>query len=608
MWRRDAGAGFDTSRGSERWRAGHESNIMAQIKDPRVEELVELYKQAERFDRPFKRQCVANYRALHNILPDDWPYFTGIFEPYTALSHESILNNTMGQLFPKENYFDVEPEDGQDSIQTELMRLRVRNELRVMRYKVTKYFQGWEAFAYGNGIVRSGFKRCACGEVQPMRAIERVVSRFSFHPLPGGATMEELPGVFETVLLPVRTILAMFPQLPPDVRRAVEEEAIAVDDGQREVWIGDEERIDLYTRLEDIGYHVKQTGADSASKRAVKFGELLLCGLRPDLGEGCERFAILVNRQFIVQDGKNPFDHGKMPWSDARYQLMDPELWQGKGQPQALDMPQQKLNQTSAQIGDLIEHMVRPMKYVDKRMLEASRLDAAELRDWPDMIVPLSDINGVRRLDRDKAGLSAEIFKVQMDARADLQRISGVSDPGRGMLGASSGMGKGVETATGLAAMMRQQAALTGFKILLMEETGFKDALEKTASNIVQSMVAPEVLNVEGNETLEKYAVDGRVMLRPEFLKGRWKLKAVGSTRSMEDPESAQVLQGWLEKLATITEPGRLKLMEAGLDIGEMIRVPNPRKYVRTDDELAVWKMQQLPAGAAPMMQPAGVA
>ena len=578
-----------------------------------VMEVLERYDVAEKFDRPFKEACLKWWKMLNNVLPADWPYFHNIFEPETEISSNDIVDQTMSIVFRKDNYFDLRAVDGQDDIQIELMRELMRYTLREhVRYRMVQYGKFQEAVFYGNGVEKhliapkivrvnrrtplyfnDGFNSVILGmQKEASSHIEfwpasKVISRFDCYPAPTGTTIQEMPYFIERIILPLRDLKVIARYLGYDMAAVDRLEGFFSLDSNSGIVSANwsDTYFDLYERLSAVGYDVKSYGTGSGGTTAIKYVELLVYTEAPAGDEGCNRMVILGNRKELLKQGSNPFDHSLKPYSDIKYRIRMPQVWQAKGVPELIEQAQVQLNLSSNQAADIVEMQAKPMTLVGPN---AGVQDLTDLTPWPGAVIRvMGDPNGI--VYPQKPGVPGDVYKRIEYASAMIQRASHATDYARGIAGSSTGLSKGSETASGLGKLMNAQAMATNFQYLLAEETGGSDGLNITAANLQQALTQRQVIEVIGhNPKLASAGFNLKALsIDPEHIQGRFRFYCVGAARAMETADLLGVFEQMIEKGMQLPEvAGRIKQLEVWMEAAELAGVRNPNRFIRNDQEM----------------------
>lgn len=585
--------------------------------DKVVDYVLERYQSAWDDDFPFKRRALDAWRSLNSILPKHWKFFGEVYDPVSFVACQDAWKHMMGSIFAHENFFDVEAEDSgsrwlPQAVRVELFREHFKTDLRRMRYQVRKALQALDCVSFGNGIVRhQAIRQWLPDGSMILRADEANVSRFNFTPASGSLWLQDCAYAVERIPnMPLDEVIAMAggdQEVIAQLRAAAEN---GIQDRSARSGERTEEEFDLYDRLEEAGYkrggrlRVRENRGNTANLPKVL--ELLLYAERGPEGNW-NRIIIIANRTVKVRDSANLYDHQGPPWTDCKYSFINGECWNGRGVVDIVRDEQDEVNILKNQRNDFVERLRRPQTWIGD-MAGVKPSDYYLFEAWPGRVIPMADLNGARRIE-ERADIVAILSELMNQGRANSQRKSGQSDVSRGMVGNSSGLAKGLETATGMSLFMQKQAQTVAFDLMLMEQTGFQDGLEKTASISQQTLREPRILDVSKNEVLASHGIRGKVMLEPEDIAGKFRVVAMGSSQTQDDPQQAQAVMEWVKMGMGL--PGgdrRMKPWDAFRFVGEKMRIPTPGRFIRTDEEIAAEdaKAGGQPAGIPPQLLNAG--
>ena len=578
---------------------------------PSCQRVLDRHEASRQFDYPHKRRALDSWLSINNVLPADWNFWGYVTNPIAFQAVQDTTEGFMRSIFPRENFFDVEAEGGESDEQVELVREHVLLDLQWMRYKLIKYLQAMEAVSFGNGVVRHN------ATPVPMlfgghglRAIEYPVSRFNCYPAEVGSEIGTMPYFQEKMpAVPIEVALRMCKANDQQTLQEVQEQLkdVAIKGVQRPFGTiqGDDSEFDLYQRLSSAGYQVQLRGAGfptyPTSNNLPKVVELLVHQEQDGFGNW-NRLMIVANRQVLVCDVLSPFG-GRPLWSGIKYSWINNELWQGRGLPDILSGQIDFSNILLNSINDMLLLMREPETFVEEGAMPKDRFH--ELKPYPNQVVPVTQLSGIKRMDRDKVGMPREFWTMMEQVQATVSRLTGQTDVGKGMLGEGSGLSKGADTASGMAMLMNAQTATMAFKLLLMENTGLLDALEITAYISRNCVQEPRMLNAHGNSKLMRLGLGEQIPYGPSEMQGNFRMKAVGSSRSMDDPQRAVKLMQWITMgLKSPNIAPRVDEFEAWMDGGRYMDVPHPEKYVKPEQQMAMDQIRAAAMGGAGGMPP----
>jgi hypothetical protein len=582
-----------------------------------VRQVMERYRVAADFDRPFKDRCLQAWRNLHNQLPVVWPFWSEHFEPETLTNQTETCERIMGNLFPKENFFGITAMRGQTELSSEKLRELLGFNLRKKaRYKLCKYRQVNEATSYGNGVVfhfvemevlndwtrqpvhdewgiQQGYREQSSQRVE-FWSKERNISRFDCYPATTGADIEEMPYFLHRELVPIATLQnGMWEGVLQNVDKL---DAFLSIDAQRGHAGVDSEDLayDLYERLRSVGMNVKEGIQVGTEGGAVQYVELLYETCAPAAPGLPPRRRILGNRKTLLFDGDLPAWHAKKGYSEIKYLERSAQLWQADGLPALMEPLQKKLNLRSNQASDAIVRNNNPTRIVDRN---AGIEDLTLLDPWPGRVVLANNgPTAVTELNRPQAG--NDLFADLDLTRASIQRIAKLYDATRNIAGARSGVGRAAQTAGGAKIISDMMNSAVNFKMMLFEEQGIVEGLRIHLSLLQQVCTREQKLRVmDASNPIFANAnavADGTITISPEEVQGEYDVELTGPTETVDDPQQAEILAGWAGQGAQDPEiRPMLKMVELWLTVGERLGVKNPRQFLLSQQELAQKQAQQ---------------
>lgn len=571
--------------------------------------VLDRFEASRQFDRPFKDAALRHWQQLNNILPADWPYFSRYFEPETQNSASATIEGIMSRVFEKDNYFEVEPVEEQDEVQTEIMRELMKYVLREkIQYKLMKYYQLQQAVYYGNGVERhiveprivrvtrrvegmmgDAFQTSMGTNKRIEEIVEiwpksRIVERFDCFPAPIGADIQSMPYFIERQIVPLDRVKAMA-KIAGYRNTDKIDGFMSLDRTEGHAFAsGDEQDYDQFGRLMAIGYDVRGTSRDSGiGENAVKYTEILTYSEAPPGEDGCGRVVVLADREWVLKDTTNPFDHGLKSYSEIKFAPSSATYWQARGVPDLVETLQDKLNVRLAQAGDIIELIRSPMTYVGAA---AGVEDLSDLDEWPGAQIPVADPHAI--VERTRPGVPPEIYRDIDYTRAGIQRAGGAVDYARGMAGQDSGLSRGTETATGIQLLLNAANQAKTFRWMLAEETGIAAGLNIIASLIQQVVGVPQKIKILGeNKVLTQAGYKQFLTVTPDDIAGRWNFYAVGAARATELNSQATLITQQLPGMMQMPDvQPRVKQLELTIELAEMFGLKNFRRFLRTDEEM----------------------
>lgn len=583
-------------------------NKMADDKDEsEVLEFVRAQqRESSRFDRDFKGDCIDDFFYLQSILPSGWDqrFFTQTFQPETAITARDTVEAVMSSLFGGDTFFDLWGDDGQNEVSIEKMREKMKAELLREQFKVQAYLWGQEMVNYGNGVmctfaephwetttktepiidpnfgIQIGQREVKERTVQ-VRSRLRVVSRFDLFPYPGHFN--------DVQTMPFFLVREFMPLSAFKTRAKWErwKNADKVDgwlfSGRSSKDTDDYETENLYTRLEATGWGVNGTDFGMGQ---IKWVELWHYYEAPPGGVGCRAYAVVADGKHLLCCRANKYQHAMKPIADMMMDNIDPMLWQATGIPRRIRPYQDQVNMREAMYSDLMEFYRNPHRIAGPGL---GIKPLTRLMPRPGAVTQASgDMNQLKVLEMPPP--PPGLLQLADRAHIGIQRASKQTDLGRGIVGNNTGLGEGDKTASGMAQLLNAGAKAATFQTKFQEERGIVPFLQQFGSNIQQYMPAEgEMLNLrQRNDTLRKAGVEsnGRVMIRPEDIKGQFTFRAVGSTKAMEDPQrGGAMMQFWSTIFSDPELRSRYSKPRVAASVHEMTFKRPMSEFEKTDAE-----------------------
>ena len=589
-----------------------------------AEYVMERMAVSEKYDRPFKEAALYHWKLINNALPEDWPFWSRHFEPETQNACMDTVEGIMGPIFSKGEVFDLEPVEEADELQTEIMRVLMKYVLREKaKYKLACYYECQEATFFGNGVQRifpemrtiRNMKRqmqMAGGPFQVGLGMEAIaqsttelwpkiktVSRFDCYPAPTGATIQEMPYFIERMIIPLNQL--QHKGKLHGYRNMDKVKGWYSMDRQAGTVRGDisEKQFDLYERLAAVGYDVADGNVSEGGNNVVQYVEVLAYWEAPPEGVGGHRMILLANREHVIKEWQeNPYHHGQKPYAEIKFMPRDSATWQAKGVPELVKGLQEKLNARTAQLSDIIEIQRNPHTLVED---SAGVQNLAELLPWPGGITRVKSIGGIQY--REHPAASRELFMDIDYTRQGIQRAGGSPDFAAGMSGRAQEQVTGLNTATGVKALLTASNQAKSFKWLMAEETGIADGLNMIASLTQQVLTAPTKVRIIGeNKLLNEAGATQFLEVDPRDIACQWNFYAVGSSRATDDATKAQLMLQLLASLAQLPEYAqRIKQVDLANEIAELSGIRNPQRLLMSDEEMQ--QKQQQDNGAQQQAQ-----
>lgn len=518
---------------------------------------------SRRFDRDFKLQCLNDWYYLNSILPDGWDrrFYTRMFHPETQQAARASVEQVMSAVFPRDNFFDLWGNDGQNDIQVELMREKMKSELLRSQYKINAYLWAMEAINYGNGVICTHAepqwteKRVTRPLIDPRFGVQigvekitekkiesrirmRVASRFDLFPYPGYYNdVQAMPFFIVREYIPYSVFKERAKWRGWKNSDKVEGWMFS---GRYSRDNDDTETDNLYSRLEATGYGV--TGADHGVD-SIKFVELWHYYEAPPGGTGCRAYAVIADGKHLMCARSREYDHALKPIADLLWAPVDSQLWQSVGVPRLIRPYQDQINVREAQYSDLMEFYRNPQRIVGP---SAGISPLTKLLPFPGQIIKSTgNIQDMKVLEMPPP--PPGMLQLSDRAQVGIQRTT-LSDM-RGVVGTGSANDATNTTASGKQIYTDNQAKAAAFQTLFQEERGVAIQLQQFAGICQQFATQDfETINMrDKNDILQRAGmVEGnQVKFQPEMISGEYTFRAVGSVRAMEGAERAQMMQNF---------------------------------------------------------------
>jgi hypothetical protein len=568
----------------------------------------ERYQASREFDRAFKERCLTDWMNVNSKLPDNWPYYWGLFMPETSMACHDTIENIMATVFPKENFFDIRAVSGQTELATELMREAMKFSLRRAKYKERYFFWEQDAIFYGNSVVHT----CASPAWKPKRIMQpqgdpfgygldmgattrtehelnvwpeiQNISRWNLFPFPGpveGGSIQHAPFFIVRRFIPLAACRANASK-PWAMWRNTEKlvGSYNVNRTSRTINTGDETAFeDLWQLLQYAGLNIGETQTEGPN--CVKYCEVLYYYEAPPGEPGCRAFAVMAEGQLLACDA-NPYEHGLKPLADIKWHPTHTDLWQCYGVPREIKAYQDKINIMEAQRADRREIDLKPMLLVG----ESAQINPmTQLAPWPGAIVKSQDIAAVKMLEF--PNVAGELYREEESASVGIQRATRISNVSKGVDDGS--LGQGAKTARGMAFLTDSSQRAAAFKLLFHEEIGVAPNLMQIAQ-ILQQVIRPgTIINIgDVNETLKRAGVNANAIpLNPQDIAGEWEFYAVGSSRTQDPATVAHNMTTFWMPILTNPERARLyDIDEIEKQGHELIFGHSIQKYRKNDKDL----------------------
>ena len=300
------------------------------------------------------------------------------------------------------------------------------------------------------------------------------------------------------------------------------------------------------------------------------------------------RHAMIINRQFLIFDGQNPYwMHGKKPFIAHSYEPLPNEFY-GRSAVSIMKDLQAELDTLRNQRVDNISFVLNKMWKVRK----SADIDESELVSRPQGIIHVDNDDDVTPFDMNDVTSSA--FQDEAIIKQDMENCLGVpavvrgTDPGR------------KETATEVVTKSSNASVKFDVKVLLFEELGIKRLAGMMDANNHQFITAPRLVNIFGQEGAKSW-----LEFSPEDDTGDYDYRPAGS--STDAGANRDYMRQQFNQLMSIIIPAdipwanKYELFRAWMASYDL---RNVNKFVYSQEQLA--QQQQLALQQMLMQQMAG--
>lgn len=242
-----------------------------------------------------------------------------------------------------------------------------------------------------------------------------------------------------------------------------------------------------------------------------------------------ERVVTVANRDVIIREEDNPYNHGEKPFIKVVDQSVPHEFY-GIGELEPIETLQYELNSRRNQRLDNVTLALNRMWIVEN----SAGVDEDELISDAGGVVHTNKINGIEQLLM--PDVTASSYKEEVEVKADIQQTTGVSDFTRGV--GSDSLGN--DTATGISLI--QEAGNSRFRLKLRNIEGAIQRMGKMMVSLNEQFVSEEkVIRIIGDNGVEWET------LKPEDLRGNFDVVVeAGSTLpSNEAVNKKQVMDAY---------------------------------------------------------------
>ena len=590
------------------------------------EHVRERYEAAREFDRPFKESCLKDWKYVNNRLPEDWPYFWGLFAPETRIACNDTIENIMSTVFPKDNFFDLRACSGQSELQTEIMRECQKFALRRGRYKERYFFWEQDAIVYGNGVLATfaepewrkitveqpildpygygvpmGMQRVQQTKMQVWPQMKNV-SRWNVFPFPGpveGGDIQKMPYFVIRRFMPLEAVKAMAKKPWAMWRNTERLQGTYTYNGTTGTVSNASETQfeDLWNLLSYAGFNVTTQQSEGAA--CVRFCEVLYYYEAPPGERGCRAYAVMCENQLLACRG-NEYEHAMKPLADIKWQPFHSDLWNCYGVAKEIRAYQDMINVRMAQRFEQVELFLRPPRVVGQA---AGNFPLTSLNPWPNGHTRINgDPNAIRTLEL--PNVRPDMMQDDSDAKIGIQRSTRISNVSKGI--ADPALGEGAtKTASGIKFLADSTQRAAALKTLFHEEIGIAPQLMQVGQILQQVLEDGTVINIgDVNETLKRAGYKGdRLPVRSADIAGEWEFYAVGSSKAQDlNVLAANMTSFWQPVLSDPEHGKKFDRMEIYKDAHEALFQRPITKYLKTEQDMAETMAQEKPGVPPPML------
>lgn len=572
-----------------------------------VQYVKERYESDKRRDLPFKYDMLIDWQNMNGVLPRNWPFYWGIFEPETSITANDTIENFMGTVLAKESFFDLRGVTGQNEVQVELMREAAKFNLRRARAKQKFFYWFQDCDVFGNGLlgidieprwrketvqtpimdphgwgVQMGTQKVQQDRLETWASMYNI-SRWDFFPYGGYGynDIQDMPRCTVRRWLPLEAVKAI---------------------GKYKQWKNLDRLKGNYTlnrnsllvsgpdsSIEDIWQRLQLAGYDTTTEQSEDFGCTKLCEVfiyyeAPPGQSGCRAYAVVCEDQLLTCRG-NDYEHAKKPLADVKWNPISSDLWQCTGVAKAIRPYQDQINIRAAQKADRLQLDIDPMRIVSE---SAGIKPLTLLNKWPGSIIPATGNigpEGIRTLDFPQS--RGQFDDDQDRASQGIQRASRITNVSKGI--ADTNTGRGQDTARGIQALTSATGRAVAFKLLWAEQVGVNPALMLFAQTMQQVLTPDTVIHItEANEILKKAGMKGEIFhLHPDDIAGEWEFYAVGASQSIEDAEWASTALQFFQAAAQVPKvASRIDWLEVFKQVGDRALRRPVNTFLMSDEQM----------------------
>jgi len=532
----------------------------------------------ENFDDGFDKKY-QYYRSYRKQDPEYW-YRYQLFLPYVFSMIESISPDFVSALIGGDDFFSLH--SNQDE------RPRADNIEKLMKYQIDEKMQFYlkilmwikSVLIFGNGIMYTGWQKKTKTWTQKEYIQNQLIG------LVGSVNVKRTEDIVNDPFIDTVFIKNFYPQPHKECIKDMSwciERAFVDWDFIQKLKANGGEKDKVWKNLDKI----KDSKAPSDYKSVMEEMNTLV-GIASSVSEDPinkpvelrkywrnDRLVIVANGSVVIRDTGNPFDHSEIPYDDAKDYPLDKEFYAISDVD--LLMPLQDIcnDMTNYRLDNLVDLI--NTSYIASRN---KNINADDIVSRPSGIIWSDDTTGIVPIVKPPIPQSAYLEPETMYKA--MQRACGAWEYAQGATPERS------ETATGIIKLQQAAAKRFGYRIKLLQRTGFKDILTKIMQNDQQLLPVDYMMKVFKDNT--------EVRLNPWDIAGKFSINVSGSTNLVGLEE--RMLQIWKEAK---NDPyfDQLELRKRMLDIMD---VPASEKLLKQASGLLGMAQGGMAGGQNPLL------
>lgn len=453
------------------------------------------------------------YRSYRKQDPEYW-YRYQLFLPYIFSMIESISPDFVSALIGGDDFFSLH--SNQDE------RPRADNIEKLMKYQIDEKMQFYlkilmwvkSILIFGNGIMYSGWRKKSKTFTKKEYIQNQLLG------LVGSINVKRTEDIVNDPFIDTVFIKNFYPQphkeCIKDMSWCIERAFVDWDFIQNLKGNGIEKG-GVWKNIDKI----KDSKAPSDYKSVMEEMNTLV-GIATSISEDpinkpvellkywrADRLVIVANRSVVIRDTDNPFDHGEIPYDDAKDYPLDKEFYAMSDVD--LLMPLQDIcnDMTNYRLDNLVDLI--NTSYIASRN---KGINADDIVSGPSRIIWSDDTTGIMPLIKPPIPQAAYLEPEAMYKA--MQRTCGAWEYAQGATPERQ------ETMGGIIRLQQAAAKRFGYRIKLLQRTGFKDILTKIMQLNQQLLPVDYMMRVFKDNT--------EIKLSPWDIAGKFSINVSGST------------------------------------------------------------------------------